>query len=497
MTGHSEYYTILGISRGATLDEVRRAYRRAARRLHPDATKERGHTEEFLRVQKAFEILSDPEKRAEYDASLPEERVPAPPVSLQVNYSRSTLARLNEPQIIYTILELSPPPASGEDQNTPASVPLNLSLIIDCSTSMNGERMDTIKVAALELLRQLNQQDIISIVVFSDRAEVILPAQRSPNVRKAENQIRRMSAGGGTEIFQGLQAGFLEVKRNSNKNTINHLILLTDGRTYGDEDACLEVAGKAALSGISISAVGIGEEWNDDFLDTLAQRTGGSSFYLAETKQIKTFLENRIHRLNKVYAEQVSMELALHPGAELRGAFRLDPEPAPLPTKSPMRIGTLNNAAKLSVLMEFLLAPMTPGAERLDLLSGTLKLVIPSRSDPDCSLPFTLSLPISENVKPQTLSEEFMQAILQLSLYRLQERAHEELAAGDIRKASRSLHYLASQLLAQDQQDLARTVALEVENLQYNQSISEKGKKGLKYGTRALLLPASLKEEHQ
>jgi len=497
MTGHSEYYTILGISRGATLDEIRRAYRRAARRLHPDATQEHGHTEEFLRVQKAFEILSDPKKRAAYDASLPEEKAPVQPVALQVSYSRSALARINEPQLVYAILELSPPPESAQAQNQPASVPLNLSLVIDCSTSMNGERMDTVKSAALELLHQMHPQDVLSIVVFSDRAEVLLPAQRNPNFRRAQSQIRRISAGGGTEIYQGLQAGFLEVKRNCNKNSVNHLILLTDGRTYGDEEACLEVAGKAARSGISISAVGIGEEWNDDFLDNLAQQTGGSSFYLSEARQIKTFLENSIQRLNKIYAEQVRMELSLSPGVELREAYRLDQELAPLPTNSPIRIGTLNNAAKLSVLMEFLLAPMSLGAERLDLLSGTLRLVVPSRIDPDCNLPFTLSLPVSENTKTEKPSPEFSQALLQLTLYRMQARAHRELAAGDIRKASRSLHYLASQLLAQDQHELAHTVALEVENLQYDQSISEKGKKDLKYGTRALLLPANLEEKRQ
>jgi Ca-activated chloride channel family protein len=496
MTGHSEYYTILGVSRGATLDEIRRAYRRAARRLHPDVTQERGHTEEFLRVQKAFEILSDAKKRAAYDASLPEEKPPAPPVSLQISYSRPILARLNEPQLVYAILALSPPEDAAGDQK-PASIPLNLSLVIDCSTSMNGERMDTVKSAAIELLQQLHPQDVLSIVVFSDRAEVLLPAQRNPNFHRAETQIRRISAGGGTEIYQGLQAGFLEVKRNSNKNSVNHLILLTDGRTYGDEEACLQVATKAASHGISISAVGIGEEWNDDFLDNLAQRTGGSSFYLAQARQIKTFLEDRVQKLNRIYAEQVRMELSLAPGVELRDAYRLDQELAPLTTHSPISIGTLNNEAELSVLMEFLLAPMSPGAERLDLLSGTLSMVVPSRIDPDCSLPFNLSLPVSERIDPEAPSQEFTQALLQLTLYRLQARAQRELEAGNIRKASRSLHYLASQLLAQDQHELAHTVALEVENLQYDQSISEKGKKDLKYGTRALLLPANLEEKRQ
>jgi Ca-activated chloride channel family protein len=46
-------------------------------------------------------------------------------------------------------------------------------------------------------------------------------------------------AGGGTEIFQGLLAAFTEVRRNLTRSMINHIILITDGRTYGDEQSCI------------------------------------------------------------------------------------------------------------------------------------------------------------------------------------------------------------------------------------------------------------------
>src|SRR5437764_13143000 len=62
-----DFYDILGVSRNAGDDEIKKAFRRLAKQYHPDANKEQGAEAHFIEVNEAYEVLSDPQKRAAYD----------------------------------------------------------------------------------------------------------------------------------------------------------------------------------------------------------------------------------------------------------------------------------------------------------------------------------------------------------------------------------------------------------------------------------------------
>ena len=65
-----DYYEILGVAKNATAEEIRKAFRKLAFRYHPDRNHEDGAEEKFKKVNEAYEVLSNPDKRFTYDARL-------------------------------------------------------------------------------------------------------------------------------------------------------------------------------------------------------------------------------------------------------------------------------------------------------------------------------------------------------------------------------------------------------------------------------------------
>jgi len=487
-----DYYATLGITRDASQEDIKRAYFQAAQKLHPDKNTAAGETELFMGVQQAYEVLSNPKRRALYDATLPPQEKIDLPYRYKLIYSRPNLVHLDEPQMLYLIVELESP---MEGRRT-LSPPLNVCLVLDRSTSMKGEKMDVVKSTAIQVLRSLRPQDILSVVTFSDRAEVIIPAAYHQERTRLEARIQMIQPSGATEIYQGLEAGVKEVMRSIDSKRINHIILLTDGHTYGDEQLCLTLASKVAEHGIGISAMGIGQEWNDIFLDVLATRTGGSSTFISEPQEIKRLLLEKFNALAQTYADDITLELNSLEGVELSYGFRLQPDPAPVNLDDqPMHLGSILQDTSTRLIFEYIIQPKAVKSENLTFMDGTLNVTIAARPLPVPPLRMKLQRPVSNQPESDPPPKEVVQALSRLMLFRMQERARKEIDKGNIDLATRQLQTLAANLLSQGERSLAQTIMLEVDHLQNKNTLSAEGGKKINYGTRALFLASSNKKE--
>jgi len=361
---------------------------------------------------------------------------------------------------------------------------------------MQGEKMDIVKATAIQVLRNLRPQDILSVVTFSDRAEVVIPASASyqRDRSRLEARIQMIQPSGATEIYQGLEAGVNEVMRSLDPKRINHLILLTDGHTYGDEQQCLALASKLAERGIGVSGMGIGQEWNDIFLDVLSTRTGGSSAYIAQAQDIKRLLLEKFNALAQVFAEDVTLNFAPINGVDLAYAFRLQPDPGPVPLDGVLHLGTVLQDTSTRVLFEYIIQPSAVQSDVLTFLDGMLKVPVASHPIPVPPLRLRIQRTVSETTGDEPPPPQIVQALSRLMLYRMQERARKEIEKGNIDTATRRLQALASNLLTQGERGLAHTIMLEVDNLQKQSTLSEEGSKKIKYGTRALFTAPPKKE---
>ena len=487
MPAQPDYYSLLGVPRNATTDQLRRAYRESALRLHPDKNVRPGDTELFLDVNKAYEILIDADQRARYDETLAQVEADAASQSIfrgQVLQSRKALLQLDEPQVHYLLLSLRP--AEWLPEIRPS---INVCIVVDRSTSMRGPRLDQVRSAALSILKGLGGNDSASIVAFSDRAEVVVSPDQARDLPSARARLSLLQAGGGTEIGQGLELGMTELQRNFSREGVNHLILLTDGRTYGDEAACLSMADQAATQGVTLNGVGIGADWSDRLLDDLATRTGGNVIFLDTPRSITGLLQAILHDLGQVIASRVRLEGSLGQQVDMRSAFRLLPDPMPMGDTLPMTLGHLPREGEIRLLLELVVHPIGQ-IDRLTLAHFTVAGDLLSKEIHAESLPLRIEIDVTDKPDTDPPPPEIVTALSQLALYSMQEKARHEAELGQATQAARRLENLATQLLATNERELAKAALNEAERLTYTRRLSTEGEKILKYGTRALLLPA-------
>jgi Ca-activated chloride channel family protein len=479
-----DYYELLGVNRKASLDEIKRAYHQQARKYHPDMQQETSGSEPFLAIQEAFDVLRDPQKRRSYDVELGAEHYAQPVTRLKIISSRKAIPRIQEDQLIYALMEIDCLKLDEEF----TSPRVHVCLVIDQSTSMHGARMDTVKANITRALPGLNSRDLLSVVTFSDDAEVFLPPTQVSNHTAIESKLSQVTTRGSTEIKKGLQAGIDLLWDGQTEDSSRYLILLTDGHTYGDEEACYALAAKAAEQGIMISAMGIGHEWNETFLEKLTAITGGTTLYVNTKDALTQYLERLFNSIDYVYAKKMSLFLNSDPRFELRILFQLEPSIVQYAIdENKILLGDLYFGKKSIFLMEFLVHPLIKKDKDVELLSGQIKMELPHEKQTNARLFPKLVLPVVDELVGDQPPDEIVRSLSKLTLYYMQERSREDVKVGSYVRATRRLNYLASRLLAEGEVRLANRVFSESETIQKTHKFSQDGEKELKYGTKKLL----------
>jgi len=491
VAGLKDYYELLGVPRNATPEDLRQAYRDAALRYHPDRNPDSGDTDRFVEIGQAYEALIDPEARIEYDTQLSEQEkkfIEDAPFIANIVHGREALLQLGEPQIHYLLLDILPSPKLPG-----ARAPINLSIVIDRSTSMQGQRLDQVRTATMAILTEMTPRDRASVVAFSDHAELIVSPQQAREISSARARLSLLQAGGGTEIGQGLKLGLSQLRKNYIQHGVNHLILLTDGRTYGDEDLCLQLADLAASNGIIINSIGIGSEWSDRLADEITARTGGNVAFLDSPRTIASFLQQIFDRLGRVYASRMRLNGNLAQQVDLRSAFRLLPEPMPLSDSLPILMGDLGREGEIQILLELIIHPIGKIGE-LELAHFSIQGDVLGSGDTTDTLPLHVQMKVTDQPDSSPPPEELLSTLSFIALYRMQEKARHEAELGQSVKAARRLENLATQLLASGERELAKAALNEASRVTQTRRFSNEGEKVLKYGTRSLLLPAKTED---
>lgn len=204
------------------------------------------------------------------------------------------------------------------------SLPVNLGLVIDISGSMRGQKIKNAKEAAKYVVNALKPVDTVSVTVFSDEARAIVPASKVTDKFLILTAIDRISIVGGTRMYHGLETGAREIHRGSTSNSINRIIALTDGQTEGEEQ-CLTIAQQEAHNGLVITAFGIGNEYNEEFLKQLADTTLGSFYHLQTPEQISTEFSRELAATSAAVISNVKLSINVVKDVRLEELHRIYP----------------------------------------------------------------------------------------------------------------------------------------------------------------------------
>ena len=479
-----DYYQILGVVEDAAPDAIKRAYRQKARQFHPDTG--HGDTARFRLVQEAYEVLSDVTFRRAYDRQRVNRGQNADvPVRLSTLLSSETIEPMPHDQVLYVVVDVHPKEKLRDSRQR-----LNLALVIDCSTSMRGTRMHNVKMAVNDLVDSLHPDDRLALVAFSDRAEVIKVSDNVRNRYSYRSAIASMTATGGTEIYQGLSLGIKQVRKYKSDKKINHVILLTDGRTYGDEDLAIRAARRAGSEGIGISAFGIGEDWNDIFLDNIARYGGGVSHYIDSPSKVRDVLRSEIKGLTNLILRRAALQVSAVPYVEVRNAFRVSPhmETLPIENGQSIQVGDLSAQDELTLVLELVVNHNETGEKRIMRLEFSGKDVHASKT---VAVHHDVGVSFSYKPGEMTPPPRLLNLVARLSVYRLQEQAWQSVESGDIQQATRYLESVATHLFDMGYRELGRAAMLEVGRLTQGTKPTVEGRKKLRYGTRSLSITSS------
>jgi Ca-activated chloride channel family protein len=436
----------------------------------------------FRQVQEAYDVLSDPVLRGAYDRGRKEAGLsPEAALCWTFHLNRQQFPAIGEEQLVYVLVEIAGTQPMGNHER----LPLNLCLTVDRSTSMQGQRLDQVKAAIYQLIDSLSSEDVLSIVTFSDRAEVVWPSQPVTDSIRIKSKVAAIQASGGTEIYQGMLAGLTELEKRRSDRSISHMLLLTDGQTYGDEERCLMEAVEAKKHTISISCLGLGDDWNDVLLDAIANRSGGVSVYIASVSEVQRLFHERVRDLSATYATTMHLTIRCAEGCDLLSAFRLAPYLIQIkPEDNVLELGSLESGLLLPVVMEFVAPAWPAGAHRL--AQFDLEAELPALERGRERLRHELKLTLSQNPPEEPIPPTLLSGLSKIAVFRMQDSAWKALEAGNVPEATRRLETVATRLLDLGEQQLARAALLEAGRLARSGQLSPAGRKVIKYGTRSL-----------
>jgi len=207
-------------------------------------------------------------------------------------------------------------------------LPMNAVVVIDRSGSMGGrgptgtEKMHDAREAAKFLVSQLQNGDKVAVVSFDNGAEVLSESRViGPGAYEAiASRIDTLRARGGTDMIAGLTTGLDQARALFGRNQVNRIILISDGRP-NSADGLDGIARQAARKGITVTTMGVGTDYNEDLMSTIADAGQGNYYFINDSARMAAIFEQELKSMMAVVAREAVIKIALQNGVKVEEVF--------------------------------------------------------------------------------------------------------------------------------------------------------------------------------
>ncbi|MBD1865046.1 MULTISPECIES: VWA domain-containing protein [Trichocoleus] len=197
---------------------------------------------------------------------------------------------------------------------------LNLSLVIDRSGSMAGAPLHHALKAAESVVDQLEPEDTLSVVVYDDAVDTAVSPQSVTDKAGLKTAIRRVQAGGITNLSGGWLKGCEYVKAHLDPQKINRVLLLTDGHAnmgIQDPKVLTATSGQKAEAGIVTTTLGFAQGFNEDLLIGMARSANGNFYFIQSIDEAAEVFRIELDSLRAVVGQNLLVTLELAAGVSL------------------------------------------------------------------------------------------------------------------------------------------------------------------------------------
>lgn len=200
-----------------------------------------------------------------------------------------------------------------------------VALVVDRSGSMAGDKIANARAAAQSFIQSMADGDVVSIFQYDDTIEMVAqPTVVGPDTRPALTAaIGMITPRGSTNLYGGLVAGIESLTSALAERPVRRVILISDGLANVGPSSPMElgnVAATAAARGISVTSIGVGLDYDESVMGTVAVRSGGRFYHLQEPAQLVAILDTELNALGATVARAVTLELQPTPGVVILGA---------------------------------------------------------------------------------------------------------------------------------------------------------------------------------